>query len=227
MPSAIESDRPPLAPLSAVVLAAGAASRMGHRPKCLLELDGVPLIVRLLQALREAGAGEIVLVLGHYASAIEAAIAPIPVKRVLNAHPQAGQVSSLRLGLKALRTTADDVLVTLADQPLLNSQDLRALIDAYRQRPAGTQVVQPTVQGLPGNPVVFSPLVRQQILASDESVGCRQWQAAHPSQVHAWASDNPHYRQDIDTAEDLRALAMGSGRVLTWPLAWRDSSDPV
>jgi molybdenum cofactor cytidylyltransferase len=43
--------------LSAVVLAAGAASRMGHRPKCLLELDGVPLIVRLLRALREAGIG--------------------------------------------------------------------------------------------------------------------------------------------------------------------------
>jgi molybdenum cofactor cytidylyltransferase len=227
MPSATESDRQPLSTLSAVVLAAGAASRMGHRPKCLLELDGVPLIVRLLQALREAGADEVVVVLGHYASAIEAAIAAMPVKRVLNAHPQAGQVSSLRLGLKALPTVADAVLVTLADQPLLDSNDLRALIEAYRQRPAGTQVVQPAVQGLPGNPVMFSASVRQQILAGDEAVGCRQWQAAHPSQVHAWASDNPHYRQDIDTAEDLRALAMGSGRVLTWPPAWRDSSDPV
>ena len=227
MPSAIEPDRQPLPTVSAVVLAAGAASRMGHRPKCLLELDGAPLIVRLLRALREAGMGEIVVVLGHYAAAIEAVIAAIPVKRVLNPHPQAGQVSSLRLGLKTLPTAADAVLVTLADQPMIDAQDLRALIDAYRQRPAGTQVVQPAVQGLPGNPVMFSDLVRQQILAGDESVGCRQWQAAHPSQVHAWVSDNPHYRQDIDTADDLRALAAGSGRVLTWPPAWRDSSDPL
>jgi hypothetical protein len=47
---------------------------------------------------------------------------------------------------------------------------------------------------------MFSALVRQQILAADETVGCRQWQVAHPSQVHAWPSRNPHYRQDIDTA---------------------------
>ena len=227
MSSAIESDRPPQAPLSAVVLAAGAASRMGHRPKCLLELDGVPLIVRLLQALREAGVDEIVVVLGHYASAIEAAIAAMPVKPVFNAHPQAGQVSSLRLGLQALPSTADAVLVALADQPLLDRHDLRALIEAYHQRPAGAQVVQPSVQGLPGNPVIFSAWVRQQILAADDTVGCRQWQAAHPSQVHAWSSDNPHYRQDIDTTDDLRALAAGSGRVLTWPPAWRDVSDPL
>jgi molybdenum cofactor cytidylyltransferase len=221
-----ESDRQPLPSLSAVVLAAGAASRLGHRPKCLLELEGQPLILRLLKALREAGIDEIVVVLGHYASAIEAAFADMPIKRVLNPDPQAGQVSSLRLGLQAL-PTATDVLVALADQPLIDAQDLRALIDAYRCRPPGTQVVQPAVQGLPGNPVVFSALVRQQILASDESVGCRQWQAAHPSQVHAWASHNPHYRQDIDTADDLQALAEGSGRVLTWPPAWRDASDPA
>ena len=227
MHSATESTCQPLRSLSAVVLAAGAASRMGHRPKCLLELEGVPLIVRLLQALREAGVAEIVVVLGHYASAIEAAIAAMPVQLVLNARPQDGQISSLRLGLRALPATADPVLVALADQPLLDSRDLQALIEAYRQRPAGIEVVQPSVQGLPGNPVMFSALVRHQILAADETVGCRQWQAAHPSQVHAWASDNPHYRQDIDTAEDLRALAASSGQVLTWPPAWRDASDPV
>jgi molybdenum cofactor cytidylyltransferase len=224
MRSVTESDRQPQSSLSAVVLAAGAASRLGHRPKCLLELDGVPLIVRLLKALREVGIHEVVVVLGHYASAIEAAIAAIPVKQVLNPHPQAGQVSSLRLGLQALPTAAD-VLVALADQPLIDAQDLRALIDAYRHRPPAAQVVQPAVQGLPGNPVIFSALVRQEILASDESVGCRQWQTAHPSQVHAWATDNPHYRQDIDTVDDLRALAAGSGRALSWPPAWRDASD--
>ena len=227
MRSATESTRQPLRSLSAVVLAAGAASRMGHRPKCLLELEGVPLIVRLLQALREAGVAEIVVVLGHYASAIEAAIAAMPVKPVFNAHPQAGQVSSLRLGLQALPSTADAVLVALADQPLLDRHDLRALIEAYRQRSAGIEVVQPSVQGLPGNPVMFSAVVRQPILTADETVGCRQWQAAHPAQVHAWPSDNPHYRQDIDTADDLRALAASSGRVLTWPPAWRDASDPA
>ncbi|OOG80147.1 hypothetical protein B0E41_21165, partial [Hydrogenophaga sp. A37] len=41
--------------LGAVLLAAGSASRMGHRPKCLLELDGEALIRRQIRGLLGAG----------------------------------------------------------------------------------------------------------------------------------------------------------------------------
>ena len=41
---------------AAVLLAAGAGSRMGHRPKSLLLLDGEPLICRHVQHLEQAGA---------------------------------------------------------------------------------------------------------------------------------------------------------------------------
>jgi len=52
---------------SAVLLAAGSASRMGHRPKCLLERDGQSLIRRTALALLDAGIQELVVVVGHYA----------------------------------------------------------------------------------------------------------------------------------------------------------------
>ena len=58
--------------VGAVLLAAGAGSRLGHRPKSLLELGGVPLIVRQLVALSGAGVDELVVVLGHHAEAISA-----------------------------------------------------------------------------------------------------------------------------------------------------------
>ena len=64
--------------VGAVLLAAGAGSRLGGRPKALLELGGVPLILRQLIALSGAGVDEVVVVLGHHADAIEAAVRAVP-----------------------------------------------------------------------------------------------------------------------------------------------------
>ena len=77
-------------------------------------------------------------------------------------------MSSLRLGLKALPLGLDAVVVALADQPLINVQAVQALLQAFAQRPAGTHLLQPKVQGLPGNPVssfvTFLLLVRPFLL---------------------------------------------------------------
>jgi molybdenum cofactor cytidylyltransferase len=203
--------------VGAVLLAAGSGSRMGNRPKCLLELGGVPLIRRQLIALSGAGVDELVVVLGHYAERIEPAVQDFPVTLVRNLDPDAGQVSSLRLGLQALSPKIDTVLVALADQPLINSQDINDLIGAYKKRPEGAQVVQPTVDGQPGNPVMFSSDVRDQILAGEARIGCKQWQSAHPEAVHRWVSTNQRYRTDVDSLEDIEALAARTGHRLRWP----------
>lgn len=200
-----------------ILLAAGAGERMGHRPKCLLELGGVPLIRRQIIALSGAGVDELVVVLGHHSERIAQAIQEFPVTVVHNATPEAGQVSSLRVGLQALSQRIDTVLVALADQPLINAQDINDLIGAYKKRPASAQVVQPEVDGQPGNPVMFSGEVREQILAGEARVGCKQWQAAHPEQVHRWVSTNQRYRTDVDTLDDIEALAARTGHRLRWP----------
>ncbi|MDP4608787.1 MAG: nucleotidyltransferase family protein [Burkholderiaceae bacterium] len=203
--------------VGAVLLAAGSGSRMGLRPKSLLELGGVPLIRRQLIALSGAGVDEVVVVLGHYAERIEEAVRDFPVTLVRNASPDDGQISSLRLGLQALSPKLDAAVVVLADQPLINSQDINELIGAYKKRPQGTQVVQPTVDGLPGNPVMFTSEVRDQILAGQANVGCKQWQAQHPEQVHQWVTAVTRYRTDVDTLDDIEALAARTGHRLRWP----------
>ena len=204
--------------VGAVLLAAGSGSRMGNRPKCLLELGGVPLIRRQLIALSGAGVDELVVVLGHYADQIEPAVMDFPVTLVRNPDPDAGQNASLRLGLQTLSPKIDTVLVALADQPLINSQDINALSGAYKKRPEGTQVVQPNVEGQPGNPVMFSGDVRDQILAGDAKVGCKQWQSTHPEAVHRWVTSNQRYRTDVDSPEDIEALAARTGHRLRWPV---------
>ena len=203
--------------VGAVLLAAGAGSRIGHKPKSLLELGGVPLIRRQLIALSGAGVDEVVVVLGHHAEQIEPVVQTFPVTVVHNPQPDDGQVSSQRIGLAALGGKLDAVIVALADQPLLNAQDITALIGAFKKRPEGTQVVYPQVQGERGNPVIFTNEVREQILAGAANVGCRQWQAAHADAVAPFVTDNHRYKVDIDTPEDLERFVRDTGHVLRWP----------
>lgn len=206
--------------VGAVVLAAGAGERMGRRPKSLLELGGVPLIRRTLIALSGAGVDELVVVLGHHAPAIAPLVETFPVTVVHNPDPDQGQVSSQRLGLAALSQKIDTVMVVLADQPLLGSADLTQLIGAWKKRPEGTEVLHPQVGGQRGNPVVFSAAVRDAILAGQADVGCRQWQAAHPDQVHAFETDNRRFTWDVDREEDITRLREATGHELRWPAAW-------
>lgn len=203
--------------VGAVLLAAGSASRMGNRPKSLLELGGVPLIRRQLIALSGAGVDELVVVLGHYAEQIEPQVQDFPVTLVRNPNPDDGQVSSLRVGLNALSPKLDAVLVALADQPLINAQDISDLIGAFKKRAPNTDVVVPMVDGLPGNPVIFSADVKDAILAGDVKLGCKQWQIANPERVQQWQTDNQRYRIDIDNPEDIDALAARTGHRLRWP----------
>ena len=203
--------------VGAVVLAAGAGSRLGGRPKCLLELGGVPLIRRTLIALSGAGVDEVVVVLGHHAAQIEPLVQDFPVTLARNPSPDDGQVSSQRIGLAALGGKLDAVLVVLADQPLLGAADITALIGAWKKRPEGTRVVQPHVGGERANPVIFDAAVREEILTGAANVGCRQWQGSNAGAVHAWPSDNRRYRVDIDTPEDIAAFERDTGHVLRWP----------
>lgn len=213
--------------LGAVLLAAGSGSRIGQRPKSLLELGGVPLIRRQLIALSGAGVDEVVVVLGHHAEHIEPVIEDFPVRVVHNPQPEEGRVSSLRLGLSALSGKLDAVMVALADQPLIHAQDLIDVVGAYKKRPEGTQIVVPTVAGLPGNPVLFSAEVSEAVLAGDARLGCKQWQQQHPEQVYHWSSDNQRYRTDIDCEDDIRALASSTGHQLRWPSAWDQAAESV
>jgi molybdenum cofactor cytidylyltransferase len=216
--------------VGAVLLAAGAASRLGGRPKVLLELGGVPLILRQLVALSGAGVDEVAVVLGHHADAVEAAVRSFPITLVRNPDPDAGQATSVRVGLQALSPRLDAVVVALADQPLIDAQDIVALISAFKQRGDAAMVV-PRVRGAdgggePGNPVIFDAALRDEWLAGAADAACRRWRDAHPQRVRWFDTDNRRYRVDIDTPADLERFAASTGHTLTWPAAFTAPAGP-
>jgi len=201
---------------AAVLLAAGSASRMGHRPKCLLERDGQALIRRTAQCLLDAGIQELVVVLGHYAQEIAPALAGLAVTVVINPHPEQGIISSQRLGLQSVSANCDAVVMCLADQPLIETQDITDLLQAFANRPNNTDVVFPQVQGQPGNPVALSAAVRLAVLQANDDFGCQTWRQLNRTLVHGWASDNPHYITDLDSEADIADLQQ-IGIHLRWP----------
>jgi len=207
--------------VGAVLLAAGAASRMGGRPKCLLQLDGVPLLLRQLNALSAAGVQDIVVVVGHYAEQIESVLPTQGLARVRNPAPDDGQASSVRLGLQALPASVDAVILALADQPLITSQDVTALLNAFYQRGEKSMLV-PRVKlsdgtSVPGNPVILSAALRQLWLAGEDDRMCRSWRQQHPDQIAWMNTENRHYATDLDTPEDQKQFERDTGQVLRWP----------
>jgi molybdenum cofactor cytidylyltransferase len=203
---------------AAVLLAAGSGSRMGHKPKSLLELNGEPLIRRSARQLLDAGVTQLVVVLGHYAADIEAPLQGLPVHKVYNPDPDQGLVSSQRLGLQALRDNADTVIMSLADQPLVTTQDIENLLHAFD--PSNTDMLFPFVNGQPGNPVLLSARARLDILAGDNNFGCKEWRQSHAAVVQKFPTDNLHFVTDLDRPEDVAEFEKTHGTKLQWPAQW-------
>ncbi len=205
-------------------MAAGAGSRFGFRPKGLLQRDGEALLARQLRLLAQAGVSRRVVVLGHHAGDITALLrklraqpAQAGLSWVVNPAPDDGPGSSLRCGLASLPEDLDGVLVLLGDQPLLEPQDLRAVLQAWAERAPGIELVLPLHAGQPGHPLVFGPQARQAVMAAQGGAGLREWRRAHPEQVRQLVVDHARCTTDIDTEADLATLAAAHGVHLRWP----------
>jgi molybdenum cofactor cytidylyltransferase len=199
-----------------IVLAAGEARRMGGRPKPLIEREGVPLVRHVAQALVDAGATDVVVVLGHRAEDVAWAVHDLPVLTVVNETYAAGHGTSLRKGLATLPDTDGPTIVALADQPLLDAADVSALIEAWQRRGAARAVV-PRVQGRRGHPVLLDASVGREILRGNATYGAREWLDEHPDEVAWFDSDNLHYVVDVDFPEDLERIAQRHGCAMRWP----------
>jgi CTP:molybdopterin cytidylyltransferase MocA len=202
--------------IGAVLLAAGEGRRMGGVAKPLIRLQGVPLISRHLVALSGAGVDEVVVVTGHARNAIEAQVQSFPVTLAHNPAYARGQEGSVRVGLAALTGSFDAVFVALADQPMIGAGDLIELMGAFKKRSAG-HVVVPVVEGRRGNPIVLDDVALAEILESGTHLACRHLIERNPDLVHVHDTQNTRFISDLDTLEDVRALAERTGWQLELP----------
>lgn len=190
--------------IAAVVLAAGAARRMG-RPKQLLPLAGRPLVWHVASAACRSVVDEVIVVTGARRTAVAAAVAGLSVRLAPNPRWRSGQASSLQAGLNAVSPDTGAIIFLLADQPLVTPALLDSLAAAYRA--GGGSIVAPVAGGRRGNPVLFDiARWRQQLLALTGDAGARAIIAAHPGQVAAVPVTDETVFFDVDTPADYEEI---------------------
>jgi xanthine dehydrogenase accessory factor len=198
--------------ISAIVLAAGEATRFGHC-KQLMPLGGKLLLEHVLDNLRQSGVDEVVVVLGAHSDEIQNRIHFRDVRVVLNPDYQSGMSTSIQAGLRALPEATEAAMIVLADQPLVTSSTLDALVDEYRRSHAS--VVVPTYNGFRGNPVIVDRALFAEMMEIRGDIGCRSIFGDHAESIVKVAVDDPGIVTDIDTPEDLERLVRARDGVIT------------
>ena len=194
--------RPPMT--LAILLAAGAGRRMGEA-KALLDLGGRSALQRCLEALADGGCDERRVVLGPSGDEVLSELSGPRPDVVLNPHPERGQTSSLKLALARGTGRGELFVLHTVDHPLVTAADVRALLDAAAQRPAGKRIVLPVVGGRRGHPALFEAGLAAEFLALGDDEPAHRVPRRDPARVLEVALANPWLVRDLDTPADLAA----------------------
>jgi molybdenum cofactor cytidylyltransferase len=190
-------------PAAALILAAGRSSRMGQH-KLLLPVGGRPLVTYAVQAALCSRARPVIVVLGHNAAAVRAAL-PMPgLTFSTNPAFDQGMSTSLRAGIAAVPAECAGALVLLADQPLVPVGVLTRMLAAAQADPQA--IVAASYAGQRATPVYFPRAYFPELARTTGDEGGRSVIAAHPAAVRLVESARPQTGLDVDRPGDYERL---------------------
>lgn len=179
------------------------------RPKALLPIDGQTFVEKIVAALKEAGIGQVLVVLGHKADELRPRIEPLAVEIVVNRDYKLGQLSSLQAALRRLESepACDGVLVHLVDHPYIDPDLVKTMIERFHQ--SGKLIVVPRHGGKRGHPVIFSRRLFDELLAAPLDQGAKAVVNAHRAETLEVDTGDGGVTVDIDTPELYRQHVKG------------------
>lgn len=200
-----ERAAPTQARIAAIVLAAGRSTRMGGPNKLLANVAGRPMARHAIEAALAAGLSDIVVVTGHQAETVEAALGDAAVRFARNTDFAEGLSTSLRTGIVALPDGIDGAVVLLGDMPGVSAKLVRRMVDAFAPDD-GAHAVVPVRGGRRGNPVLWGRRFFPELSRVEGDVGGRALLGVHPAAVREIEADDDGALIDVDTPEALAVI---------------------
>jgi molybdenum cofactor cytidylyltransferase len=184
-----------------VVLAAGASSRFGSA-KQLVRVNGRPLMHTIVSRAVELAGHSVTVVLGAHAGELAPLLKHTPASVAVNREWSEGIASSIREGLSHAPSTTDGVLIVLADQAAVTTDDLRRLAGAWRRNPVSIAAAQ--YAGGVGVPAIFPRWCFRELNELRGDRGAQLLLQRHVDRLVRLPM--PSAELDIDRPEDLLSL---------------------
>ena len=190
--------------VGAVILAAGASSRMGH-PKQTLQFRGESLLKRAARAALGAGCHPVIVVTGAHRELSRRELDGLDVREVLNTCWDTGMASSVRAGVEGLVSAdagTNAAVLLLCDQPYVTADIISDLVAAHRA--TGRPIIASTYGGSFGVPALFSSTLFAELARLEGGAGAKQVIKRYASEAHFLPFRGGE--MDVDTPDDFSRL---------------------
>lgn len=193
--------------ITGVVLAAGAAERMGE-PKLLMPFGERTVLNATLAAVEASRVDRVIVVTGANAEAVEASILTVRAGVVRNSDYRRGNVSSLLTATSA-DPGADAFVLVAGDQPTTGTDVIDALVDLWNERQPWAAVTE--YDDRTANPFLISRTALDEVTEmTGEKVLGRLLVERTDERVARLRAAGPSPR-DVNTPEQYAALLSDEG----------------
>jgi molybdenum cofactor cytidylyltransferase len=192
--------------LGAIILGAGASSRMGE-PKLVLPWQGTSIIGHLLSVWTSVGAEQIAVVCAPSPHPLHGELDHLSFDeslRIINPVPDQGMFSSIQCAARWNRwnNALTHFVIILGDQPQIPMKTIQNLLDIASEQPA--RICQPACHGRPKHPIILPKSFFAE-LCTTASKTLRDFLEHHAFQRSFAEIDDDSLNMDLDSPADYKA----------------------
>jgi len=189
--------------ISAILLSAGLSKRMGGENKLTKKINGEPLINHTIKNILASEVDELIIVIGYQSEIIKKLVDKNDkIKFVLNENFEKGMASSIKIGLENLSKKSDAFFICLGDMPLISKNIYEQLIKLKNNK----EIIVPTYKGKQGNPVLFSILMKKEIMKLKGDVGAKEILISNKNKILNIETKDKGITIDLDTKDNFISL---------------------
>lgn len=183
--------------ITGIIMACGFSKRM-NRNKLMLNIDGEPIIEKVIRAAKNSSIDKILLI--YREEQIKEVGNKYGVETVFNPNAQCGQSESMKLGIIHSPVETSGYMFFVGDQPFIDPNTINTLIESYKEDDCLIAV--PRYNGKNGNPTIFSVILKEKLLSINGDEGGKSVIKNNIENVKYVNIHNNVIGNDIDTWEE-------------------------